>query len=61
MKWPKNIRMRMYCYSLEKYIYFYLLNRNRLFPFHGRFSELKTIFKNKENYFDGILLDAGTR
>ncbi|CAF2643754.1 unnamed protein product [Rotaria sp. Silwood2] len=33
---------------------------NRLFPFHGQFSELKQIFKNKENFFDGILLDAGT-
>ncbi|CAF1001896.1 unnamed protein product [Adineta steineri] len=32
----------------------------RLFPFHGQFSQLKTIFKDKENYFDGILLDAGT-
>ncbi|UJR13922.1 hypothetical protein I4U23_000927 [Adineta vaga] len=33
---------------------------NRLFPFHGRFSELKKVLQNKENYFDGILLDAGT-
>ncbi|CAF1441090.1 unnamed protein product [Rotaria sp. Silwood1] len=33
---------------------------NRLFPFHGQFSELKQIFKNKENFFDGVLLDAGT-
>ncbi|CAF4214458.1 unnamed protein product [Rotaria socialis] len=33
---------------------------NRLFPFHGQFSELKNIFKHKQNFFDGILLDAGT-
>ncbi|CAF0911575.1 unnamed protein product [Adineta ricciae] len=33
---------------------------NRLFPFHARFSELTSLFPNKQNYFDGILLDAGT-
>ncbi|CAF2137418.1 unnamed protein product [Rotaria magnacalcarata] len=33
---------------------------NRLFPFHGQFSELKNIFTHKQNFFHGILLDAGT-
>ena len=36
-------------------------NRNRLFPHHGQFSDIKKIFKDRTNFFDGILLDAGTR
>ena len=35
--------------------------RNRLFPHHGQFSDLKKIFNDRKNFFDGILLDAGTR
>ena len=37
------------------------LHRNRLFPHHGQFSDLKKIFHDRKNFFDGILLDAGTR
>ena len=32
-----------------------------MFPFHGQFSDIKKLFPDKQNFFDGILLDAGTR
>ena len=62
IKWRKIIRVRENLNATSELdLRSSLFARNRLYPYHGSFSQLKTLFKTNEQFFDGILLDAGTR